>query len=245
MRYIFLSPHLDDAALSCGGIINALTSSGNKVIILTIFAGDPPVHPFSEFALSLHQRWNLLENPMPSRRMEDMRACAILGANGLHLSLPDCIYRIDSDEQYIVTKEEDLFQQIGANQMDIVLRVIALIQELLTDDDILVSPLAIGNHLDHRIVRQSVANLNHENIYFYADYPYIVKENASIVDQIPVNAVEEQFSITKNDLVSWKKSITAYKSQISTFWQSETRMMEMLDLYAANGGGKSLWQLKT
>jgi len=42
MHWIYLSPHLDDAVLSCGGIIWQQVQSGHQVEIWTICAADPP-----------------------------------------------------------------------------------------------------------------------------------------------------------------------------------------------------------
>ena len=58
MRWIYLSPHFDDAVLSCGGLIRAQSQEGLAVEIWTIFAGDPPPGPLSEFALKIHARQN-------------------------------------------------------------------------------------------------------------------------------------------------------------------------------------------
>ncbi|SUO62319.1 N-acetylglucosaminylphosphatidylinositol deacetylase superfamily [Streptococcus pneumoniae] len=40
-KYIFLSPHLDDAIFSCGDYISKLTSEGEIVLVITIFSGYP------------------------------------------------------------------------------------------------------------------------------------------------------------------------------------------------------------
>ncbi len=244
MRYLFLSPHLDDVILSCGGIIHRLSSTGDSVMILTIFAGNPPSTIYSDFARSLQLRWGLPENPMPCRRKEDKTACAIIGATPIHLPIPDCIYRIKPDNEYLVTKEEDLFQEIGSSQDDVVQQVTQRIQEQLISSDILVSPFAIGDHIDHRIVRKAATTLHHESFYLFAVYPYTTIENSSILGQLPADAMEMQYSISTIDITFWKQSIAAYQSQISTFWNSEYQMMEKLDLYAAKGGGKSLWLAK-
>ena len=39
MRHIFISPHPDDAALSCGGLIAHLRELGQNVIIISVFSG--------------------------------------------------------------------------------------------------------------------------------------------------------------------------------------------------------------
>jgi LmbE family N-acetylglucosaminyl deacetylase len=41
MTHVFLAPHPDDAALSCGGLIAGLRELGQNVTILTVFSGGP------------------------------------------------------------------------------------------------------------------------------------------------------------------------------------------------------------
>ena len=47
MRWIYLSPHFDDAVLSCGGVIFEQSRQGIQTEIWTIFAGSPPHSVFS------------------------------------------------------------------------------------------------------------------------------------------------------------------------------------------------------
>ncbi|MGD0123493.1 MAG: PIG-L family deacetylase [Candidatus Limnocylindrales bacterium] len=39
MTHVFVSPHPDEAALSCGGLIAAVRARGESVALLTIFCG--------------------------------------------------------------------------------------------------------------------------------------------------------------------------------------------------------------
>ena len=41
MTHVFISPHPDDAALSCGGLIASLRELGQNVTIITVFSGGP------------------------------------------------------------------------------------------------------------------------------------------------------------------------------------------------------------
>jgi LmbE family N-acetylglucosaminyl deacetylase len=41
MTHVFVAPHPDDAALSCGGLIASLRECGQMVTILTVFSGGP------------------------------------------------------------------------------------------------------------------------------------------------------------------------------------------------------------
>ena len=56
---LYLSPHLDDAALSCGGQIAQATRQGRRVLIVTVMAGDPPMEAGNDYIVSLHARWEL------------------------------------------------------------------------------------------------------------------------------------------------------------------------------------------
>ena len=39
MTHVFVSPHPDDIALSCGGLIASLRELGQNVTILTVYSG--------------------------------------------------------------------------------------------------------------------------------------------------------------------------------------------------------------
>jgi LmbE family N-acetylglucosaminyl deacetylase len=39
MTHVFVAPHPDDVALSCGGLIAGLRELGQNVTILTVFSG--------------------------------------------------------------------------------------------------------------------------------------------------------------------------------------------------------------
>jgi hypothetical protein len=53
MYLIYLSPHLDDAIYSCGGIIYSQIQIGDRVEIWSLFTSDPPKHGLTQFALEL------------------------------------------------------------------------------------------------------------------------------------------------------------------------------------------------
>ena len=75
--YIILSPHFDDAVLSCAGFIAEKVNEDKSVLIITIFA-DIPQKPYTEIAQYFHARWEILDNPIETRKTEDLEACNIL-----------------------------------------------------------------------------------------------------------------------------------------------------------------------
>ncbi|MGH2521295.1 MAG: PIG-L deacetylase family protein, partial [Anaerolineales bacterium] len=54
LTHLYLSPHFDDAALSCGGTIHQQTRQGERAVVVTVCAGDSPPGPLSAFAQTLH-----------------------------------------------------------------------------------------------------------------------------------------------------------------------------------------------
>ena len=59
-RHIFLSPHYDDIALSCGGTARRIAEAGGRPEVALIFGDHPdPSQPMTEFAESLHRQWGL------------------------------------------------------------------------------------------------------------------------------------------------------------------------------------------
>lgn len=244
VHYIFVSPHLDDAILSCGGIIHSLNSAGHIIEIWTIFAGLPENKMFTDFAKSLHHRWNLTnQNPIKYRREEDKNACKILGAKYKYFNFFDCIYRLKEDGLPLVTREEDLFQDVTGNQLLLVKEIANSIYKKLPGNAILISPLAIGNHVDHQIVKMALMSKSHSKLRFYADYPYVVKEASTIDPTIKGDLQVEELFLMNIDLEKWKLAVSAYQSQISTFWNGNHEMFQKIDDYVSSGGGKYLWKI--
>jgi LmbE family N-acetylglucosaminyl deacetylase len=240
MRYIFISPHLDDIALSVGGIVNYLSSNKNDIEIWTIFSGSPKDANFSEFALSLHKRWKLSLDAPKIRRLEDIKACKILGARYKHFNLPDCIYRKDQQGNPIVREEEDLYQPIPPSQEYLVNKILAFIISQSTPEDIVVSPMAIGNHIDHRIVLAAIQQISNRSLLFYEDYPYLIKSQASPMDYSKLKPVK--FDLLPENIDTWHTAIIQYQSQISTFWKNSNQMKKEILEYARIGGGMNLWK---
>lgn len=60
--YLYISPHLDDAVLSVGGLIAAQLAAGDRVVIATVCTADPAIDGiFSPLAIGYKanlQEWN-------------------------------------------------------------------------------------------------------------------------------------------------------------------------------------------
>ena len=90
MRWIYISPHLDDAVLSAGGFLYEQARSGIPVEIWTIVCGFPPQGELTPFAQVLHSVWGTgtAEETVKLRRAEDVEAARIIGAKTVHFDIP-------------------------------------------------------------------------------------------------------------------------------------------------------------
>src|SRR5215218_6302811 len=94
-RHIFLSPHYDDIALSCGGTAALIAQHGRQPVISLLFGSEPdPAQPLTSFAEGMHQQWGMeASEVIAGRRKEEAAALAILGVQDELLPFHDAIYR--------------------------------------------------------------------------------------------------------------------------------------------------------
>lgn len=241
MDNIYLSPHLDDATLSCGGLIWQQAQEGGKPQIWTICAGDSPLQHLSSFAHSLHKRWNVGLDAVSKRREEDKISSEILNATPVHLNIPDSIYRIHPDtNQPLYVAEQDIFGSLHPADINLIDKLAHQLTLALTPQSRLICPLSLGNHVDHQLTRK-LAEIVRVPLYFYADYPYILDHTEQILDLIPKNYQAVIYPLSDQALSAWKDSIAAHQSQISTFWEDLDDMRQQIDLYFQSNQGIKLW----
>ena len=235
--YVYLSPHLDDAALSCGGRIWQQAQAGAQVAVVTVFAGAPePGHSLSPFADAVHERWGHPSEAVLARREEDRQALSILGAKAVHWPTMDCIYRTTAGGDFAYASEQALWGEIHPEETILVQAVRERIGALpLLPGGTLFVPLAVGRHVDHRIVRQAAEGSAHPWVAF-EDFPYAEDERAVEAALAGVTWEEELVYLSGDALRAKTAAIACYRSQISTFWQSTADMEAALDAFAERTG---------
>ena len=212
MRWIYLSPHLDDAILSAGGLIYEQARSGSSVEIWTLMCGYPSEGELSPFAELLHSRWGFssAEETVRERREEDRRAAAVVGAYALHFDFLDCIYRRGTNGEWLYS---NVFVPPHPEDAQIPTEIAGAISPRLQPDDVLVCQLAVGSHVDHVLVRQGVELLGRPLLYVIDIPYYLVRPN----ELLPKLAGMEETShpITEAGLQSWQEAALEYKSQLA------------------------------
>ncbi len=240
---IYLSPHLDDVALSCGGQVSMLTGANRPVLIVTVMAGDPPAPDSSEFVRLLHDRWGLQQDVVANRRAEDTLACQILGAEPLYWYVPDCIYRTERQSaEPLYQSEADLFGAVHGSESQLVKDIAQQIRQLPPHDHLLV-PLGVGNHVDHQITRLAAEASALENLTYYEEYPYVAVPGAlaSLVGSEGPVWQPTIIPLTEEALRAKVHAIAAFRSQISSFFRDREHMEKTIREQAQSAGGERLW----
>jgi LmbE family N-acetylglucosaminyl deacetylase len=174
VAHLFLAPHFDDVALSCGGEVARVVAAGASATIVTIFAGTPP----EGMLLTPYARWHLIEwgvasvaEALATRRAEDEAAAAALGASLAMLPFVDGVFREDRYHSWdelrtrLVPADATLPAAIAA----------ALVARgLIGPATVVTGPLAIGRHVDHQAAYAAMRLLVSQGVHVrgYEDYPY-------------------------------------------------------------------------
>lgn len=249
---IYLSPHLDDAALSCGGAIAAQVAGGRRVLVVTLCTGVPdPGGPFSDLARAFHRAWGLGPAEVVAARLrEDERAMAILGADHLWAGALDAIYR----HPQAYNSREALFAEPAPDDP-----LLADLRALLAGlrgrvpAATIYAPLGVGSHVDHLQTFAAALDCAGDPLRFYEDLPYVAR---------PGELERRLAALSGNwrpvapvcgvDLALKLGSVAAYASQLAELADSQLGrpaapgeatavMAASLTEYAAGVGGERLW----
>ncbi|MDA2921052.1 PIG-L family deacetylase [Desulfobacterota bacterium AH_259_B03_O07] len=210
-EHVYVSPHMDDIALSCGGRIVNQRKKGENVLIVTVFTGD-----IDEAKKPRRKLFNQFINTQ-ERRAEDTGAMDRLGVDYLWLDYPEAIYRgkrplsLFSSNVYGSGTEKPVCDAIFTD-----------LQKTCNtaQNKILYLPLGMGKHIDHQIIFQisaqllSLGNQDFEFIY-YEEVPYMFIPNLLKYRMkgigIEVGAMESTKDITHKKPIM-QETIEVYRS---------------------------------
>lgn len=154
---LIVSPHLDDAVLSCGQFL----AGRRDVVVATVFAGSP-----EETVATGYDRkcgFDHSHEAMATRRREDEVAVMLL--NGQHVHLPFL------DDQYQLIDSRG-----GESPGDQVTAIACSLRRIIRKfrPEFIVGPVGL-QHPDHEVTREAVLTLDRDvPLYLYEELPYRV-----------------------------------------------------------------------
>jgi LmbE family N-acetylglucosaminyl deacetylase len=244
-RHIVLSPHLDDAPLSCGGSIHRWAAADEPVLVVTVMTGDPPAGPHSPFAEYQHSSWGVsAAEAFAIRRSEEAAALGRLGASYTQLGLLDCIYRGD-DTGFFYTSEEGIFGSIHPADESLaealVRRLVAL--EPFAPGAAVYSPLGLGHHIDHQLVRRAAERWRGRDLLYYEDYPYAHRMGLSRaeIQRGESGLASRQVWLTEGDMRAKIEAIGRYRSQMDILFGGCAEMEASVWAYGRAVAGGDGW----
>ena len=112
----------------------------------------------------------------------------------------------------------------------------------LKSDDKIICPLALGNHVDHVLVRRAAELVGHPLIYI-ADIPYALNKPEKVKPQV-AKMQEFVYSISEAGLGSWLNAMLAYELQIEMEFKNVKLMQKNITDYWRRREGIILWLVK-
>jgi LmbE family N-acetylglucosaminyl deacetylase len=253
--HIFLSPHFDDAVLSCGGTIHQYVRLGVSVLVVNVCSAAPDGdEPLSDLARYFHEGMGHPDRLVEARRAEDEIAIARLGADVMELRWKDCIYRGQPrDGFWYYTDVHQVFSSVHPEEEKLAYHLATAINELAGDHAgaTIYIPLGVGGHVDHQIAYKAGWILDKIGRYitFYEDYPYADDEHPHPYDPEHTSSLASilaadsnaglkprMVSLTDMDMQAKTDSVCAYDSQISMIFGDKTAVAPRLMRFATRFG---------
>ena len=162
-----LSPHRDDAAFSCGLLLTALVAARAEIQIINVCTRSTYA-PYVDVPVN-----DALSFVTEKRRHEDeifmMKLGEEAGVPGSEIKLLDLSW-LDAPERLDVATESVLTPQ-NLNLEELTRMNLQL--EEFASSDLVIAPLALGGHIDHRLVNASaLSTFPPERLLLYEDLPY-------------------------------------------------------------------------
>ena len=209
---LVVSPHLDDAAFSCAGLLARLRRGGWRIAVATVFTrsvADP-----AGFALACQLDKGLAPDVdyMARRRAEDAEFGRYLGIDPLEwLDLPEAPHRGYGSAPALfagVRPGDDIAVEVGRRLDESLARVAP---------DWVFAPQGVGNHVDHLQVIRAVRARGDwaTRVAWYRDLPYAAKFPAApAAADLPGGLVEVAAPLALADLAAKVAASACYATQV-------------------------------
>ncbi len=238
MEHLYLSPHLDDAILSCGGLIYAQRQAAERVSVLTLCAGSPEQGALSTLAQEYESAWSKTGDGLARRRAENAGILSDWGVQSWESNTPDAIYRAAGEAFYYKTRT-DLFREPHPRDASSLLPIWeARVKQLPVgvQSTLLYAPLGIGGHVDHEITRR-LGQLMGEagwQVWFYEDYPYLELEPDGVAAaQCRFGDRNWTSKITPINAQAKVEAVLGYRTQIERIFGNETELVHRVKGFTA------------
>lgn len=224
MKILILSPHMDDAILSCTDHIRSWQQH-HEVTVFTIFNRYIKSNSESASTYMYLSGFNSVTTLQRERDKEDLNAFNELQCRNVYGQLTDAAFRKNDNNILYPTTASIFNNEIsdGDNALNQLKKMFIQYQNY----DTIVAPLAIGNHVDHRITHKAAKSVfSKKQLAYYVDYPYALTHRPRIwwLSNIKPHT-KMKFSKKKCDIVN------CYISQVPQLFKQPIPSYEEIIFY--------------
>ena len=234
----FVSPHLDDAAFSAGGLISYLAERTRVVVVAVFTKAGKDKHSLSalSYIRQCGYKKDQLEKFYDDRRKEDKELFESYGVEVKHLGFLDALWREKkklsiiekflsfflNDFRYIYPTHKLHISKGRIYKEDLVnlKKVEKKLKEIVGDEknSVIFCPIGLGKHVDHIMVREACTNA-FSNVIYWEDSPYNLYHEYE--DDFIIKNSLSRFLFKKNQSVR-KSMFPAYKTQFGKLFNGKT-----------------------
>lgn len=219
----FISPHLDDAALSCGELIREL-SKKTDVTVVNIFTSTNLGKPTFTAKKALKElNFSSPSDFYKERVNEDRKALESVHAKIINLNFVEALWRQIKYPSFIrrglakilpeftyvypTYKFHIAKGEISEKDNELISHINTSLKKIIPNNAIVFCPFGVGNHVDHLVTKTAVEKSF--NPIYWIDQPYF-KSKKTILEK---NIVSSSFTFKVNKK-SKEKLLAHYKSQL-------------------------------
>jgi LmbE family N-acetylglucosaminyl deacetylase len=178
---VILSPHCDDAALSCGTLLTKLTGKTDIKIINVFTKANNKPHTLSAKQALKYANYTDAIKYYEARCEEDKKALMHLKISTVNLGFEDALFRIKKQHSFWGKFIPELNHIYPTYRWHIVGNIASddyaveeletKLKKMIKKGTIVFAPYGIGDNVDHKIVRK-VSEKLYPACILYADFPY-------------------------------------------------------------------------
>lgn len=222
-KIYILSPHLDDAVLSCGSLL--LDLKGKKdITIINVFtrAHNGPYTLSARKFLNDSGGYKDAANLFRERSKEDKNVLSKLKVKTINFNLQEALFRrkipinllgkaIPEFSHIYPTYRWHAIKSISPNDL-VILKLKNALKSMVETNAVVFAPHGIGGHVDHQITRRVCEDI-FENIILYSDFPYNIRTKNYGQVMKGFQKFELKSNISKKD-----KLLRLYKTQFQSLF---------------------------
>jgi LmbE family N-acetylglucosaminyl deacetylase len=226
---LFVSPHLDHVAFSCGGTMAAFAQRGWYTVLATVFTRSVDEPMIFALECQLDKGLTADVDYMALRREEDLLFAERVGVGRVvWLDLPEAPHRGYASALFSGVLEGDEVWREAAKPLAGRLQALA--------PDVIFVPQALGNHADYLQVVRAVRELDGLNprVVWYRDAPYAARKPGAQPLPLLPDGLKNTTTDISGTLEVKLHACGAYATQLGFQFGGELSMRELLANFAAN-----------